>query len=166
MSRPFQPSPGYQLFLLRLVQARVDRGFTREELADALGLTPEQVRAYEAGEVQLDFAETRVWCLVWMCPSPSSFSNSSRDMDDKLTGTSASAPTSRRVPTPRRRSHASSTEFDPEVPTIQVLFFPGPDVLPQVRRIPNTLEAKQELIGGLITTFETGCGRHDRHCWR
>jgi hypothetical protein len=43
MSRPIQPSPGYQLFLMRLVQSRADRGFTREELADALCLTPEQV---------------------------------------------------------------------------------------------------------------------------
>jgi hypothetical protein len=50
-----------------------------------------------------------------------------------------------------------STESTPNtpIPTIQVLFF-APDAYPVVRTIPNTLEAKQELVEGLITTFDTG----------
>ncbi|RYG67705.1 DUF3846 domain-containing protein [bacterium] len=44
---------------------------------------------------------------------------------------------------------------EPETPSIQVLFF-APEMPPEVRRIPDTLEAKQELVEGLITTFETG----------
>lgn len=162
MSHPFQPSPGYRLFLLRLVQARADRGFTREELADALGLTPEQVRAYEAGEVQLDFAETRTWCLALDVPFTEFVLQLERDMDAKLTrdervgaNLEQSDPYARAAALPPA-SESESSEPESEVPTIQVLFFPGSDELPEVRRIPNTLEAKQELVGGLITTFDTG----------
>lgn len=85
MSRPFQPSPGYRLFLLRLVQARADRGFTREELADALGLTSEQVRAFEAGEERLDFAETRTWCMALDVPFTAFVLQVESDMDANLT---------------------------------------------------------------------------------
>lgn len=39
--------------------------------------------------------------------------------------------------------------------TIQVLFFPCGEA-PSVRTIENTLQAEQVLVGGLITTLETG----------
>jgi transcriptional regulator with XRE-family HTH domain len=63
MSR-FTPSPGYRLFLTRLVEARTSRNLTIEQLADRLGLPATLITAYEAGEKPLDFVQTRTWCLA------------------------------------------------------------------------------------------------------
>jgi transcriptional regulator with XRE-family HTH domain len=63
MSR-FTPSPGYRLFLTRLVEARTSRDLTIEQLADRLGLPATLIAAYEAGEKPLDFVQTRTWCLA------------------------------------------------------------------------------------------------------
>lgn len=63
MSR-FQPTPAYRIFLELLVKARTDRGVSPEELATRLGLSPAQVAAFELGKRQLDFVQTRQWCLA------------------------------------------------------------------------------------------------------
>jgi transcriptional regulator with XRE-family HTH domain len=62
MSRRFQPDASYQVFLDLLVQTRTDQDVTREELATRLELSPAQVAAFESGEKQLHFVQTREWC--------------------------------------------------------------------------------------------------------
>lgn len=67
MSR-FKPTADYRIFLELLVQVRRDAGVSQEELATRLGLSPAQVAAYEIGERQLDFVQTRDWCLALGVP--------------------------------------------------------------------------------------------------
>ncbi len=67
MSR-FTPTPSYTLFLNMLVQERSDRGVSTEELAQRLELTPAQVQSYETGQRQLDFVQTRHWCIALGVP--------------------------------------------------------------------------------------------------
>jgi transcriptional regulator with XRE-family HTH domain len=62
MSRRFQPDAGYRVFLYLLVQTRTDQDVTLEELAKRLELSPAQVAAFESGEKQLHFVQTREWC--------------------------------------------------------------------------------------------------------
>ena len=62
MSRRFQPTPSYQIFLNLLIQARTDRGVTQEELATRLELSPAQIEKFELGHKQIDFVQTREWC--------------------------------------------------------------------------------------------------------
>jgi transcriptional regulator with XRE-family HTH domain len=62
MSRRFQPDAGYRIFLDLLVQTRTDQDVTPEELATRLELSPAQVAAFESGEKQLHFVQTREWC--------------------------------------------------------------------------------------------------------
>lgn len=64
MSRRFQPDGNYRVFLDLLVQTRTDAGVTPEELATRLELSTEQVAAFELGQRQLDFVQTREWCLA------------------------------------------------------------------------------------------------------
>ncbi len=64
MSRRFTPAEDYLLFLELLVQARRDRGVSQEEIAKRLGLSPDQVAKYEMGERQLNFVQTREWCVA------------------------------------------------------------------------------------------------------
>ncbi len=67
MSR-FKPTPSYTLFLDMLIQERTQRGVSIEELAKRLELTPAQVQAYESGHKQIDFVQTRHWCLALGVP--------------------------------------------------------------------------------------------------
>ncbi len=67
MSR-FKPTPSYTLFLDMLTQERLDRGVSIEELATRLELTPAQVQSFERGERQLDFVQTRHWCIALGVP--------------------------------------------------------------------------------------------------
>ncbi len=62
MSRRFQPTASYQIFLDLLVKERTDRNVSQEELATRLGLSPAQAAAFELGHKQLDFVQTRQWC--------------------------------------------------------------------------------------------------------
>ena len=62
MSRRFQPTPAYRIFLDLLVKERTDRGVTQEELATRLALSPAQIAAFELGHKQIDFVQTREWC--------------------------------------------------------------------------------------------------------
>ena len=62
MSRRFQPTPSYQIFLNLLVKERTDRGVTQEELATRLELSPAQIEKFELGHKQIDFVQTREWC--------------------------------------------------------------------------------------------------------
>lgn len=64
MSRRFTPTEDYLLFLELLVQARRDRGVSKAELAHKLDLAPAQVAAFENGERQLNFVQTRDWCVA------------------------------------------------------------------------------------------------------
>ena len=68
MSRRFTPAEDYLLFLELLVQARRDRGVSTAELAHKLDLAPDQVAAFENGERQIDFVQTREWCLALGVP--------------------------------------------------------------------------------------------------
>ncbi len=63
MSR-FKPTPDYRIFLELLVKARTERNVSPEELASGLSLSPAQVAAFELGQRQLDFVQTREWCLA------------------------------------------------------------------------------------------------------
>jgi transcriptional regulator with XRE-family HTH domain len=62
VSRRFQPTPAYRLFLQLLVKERTDRGVTQEELATRLELSPAQIEKFEVGHKQIDFVQTRQWC--------------------------------------------------------------------------------------------------------
>lgn len=157
---PFTPSPAYRLFLKSLVRTREDRGFTQEQLAEFIGLTPAQVSAFEAGAVPLTFIDVRNWLLALDMP----FTQFTREMEEVLDTTLTTLTTDEGItfPTdpedlaPNPEKYARAAPFVPvPTPTIQVLFFP-PGETPEVRTIENTLEAKQELVEGLITTFETG----------
>lgn len=64
MSRRFQPTSAYRLFLLHLIQARRDAGVSTEELATRLELSPAQIAAFELGHKQIDFVQTREWCVA------------------------------------------------------------------------------------------------------
>lgn len=64
MSRRFTPTASYRIFLDLLVKARTDLGVSQEELATRLDLSPAQVAKYENGERQIDFVQTRDWCVA------------------------------------------------------------------------------------------------------
>ncbi len=64
MSRRFTPTASYLLFLHQLIQARRDRNVSQDELAKRLDLSPAQVAKYEMGERQLNFIQTREWCVA------------------------------------------------------------------------------------------------------
>lgn len=68
MSRRFTPTGDYLIFLELLVQARRDAGVSKEELATRLSLSPAQVAAFESGERQIDFVQTRQWCIALGVP--------------------------------------------------------------------------------------------------
>ncbi len=51
-----------------LIQERTDRGVSIEELASRLSLTPARVTAFESGERQIDFVQTRHWCIALGVP--------------------------------------------------------------------------------------------------
>ncbi len=146
--RSFTPSPGYKLFLSKLVQTREDRGFSIGQLAEIIGLTPIQVAAFESGAVPLGFIDVRHWLLALDMP----FVQFTQEMDELLDSTLETDEGIAFPEDPERYARAAPL---PPVPTIQVLFF-APGETPEVRRIENTLEAKQKLVEGLITTFETG----------
>ena len=157
MSRSFTPTPAYRLFLAKLVQTREDRGFSTEQLAEIIGLTPAQVAAFEAGQHPLGFIDVRNWLLALDMP----FTQFTREMEDVLDSTLErdEGITYPEDPDDEPNKYAraaplASAEPTP-TPNIQVLFF-APGETPEVRRIENTLEAKQKLVEGLITTFETG----------
>ncbi len=155
--RTFTPSPAYKLFLARLVQTREDRGFSIGQLADFLGLTPAQVASFESGKHPLGFLDVRIWLLALDMP----FVQFTREMEEVLGSTlerneTISYPTdSEDAPNKYARAAPLAPSEPAKVPTIQVLFF-APGETPEVRTIENTLEAKQKLVEGLITTFETG----------
>ena len=164
MSRTFAPGPAYRLFLERLVEARIARGHSLEELSEIIGLTPAQIAAFESGAHPLTFTDVRNWLLALDVP----FVTFVRELDDVLDST---LETDEGITFPRDAEESKSEEasvpaFEPDpfaraaplphqVEAIQVLFF-APGAAPEVRTIENTLEAKQALVGGLITTFETG----------
>ena len=64
MSRRFTPTADYLLFLHQLIQERRDASVSQEELAKRLDLSPAQVAKYESGERQLNFVQTRDWCVA------------------------------------------------------------------------------------------------------
>lgn len=150
MSRSFAftPGPAYRVFLSKLVEARIARGHSVEQLADIIGLTTQQIAAFEAGSVPLTFIDVRNWLLALDMPLVSF----ARELDDALDSTLETDEGITFPHDPERYARAAPL---PPVPTIQVLFF-APGSAPEVRRIENTLEAKQKLVEGLITTFETG----------
>jgi transcriptional regulator with XRE-family HTH domain len=152
MSRTFTPSPAYRIFLSKLVEARVARGYSLEQLSEILGLTTQQIAAFEAGAHPLTFIDVRTWMLALDVP----FVTFAKELDDLLDST-LTADESIVYPGDADDSdkYARADPLPNQIPTIQVLFFP-PGEAPSVRTIENTLEAKQALVGGLITTFETG----------
>jgi hypothetical protein len=152
MNRTFTPSPAYRLFLAKLVEAHIDRGHSIEHLAEITGLTTQQVVAFEAGTHPLSFIDVRTWMLALDVP----FVTFAKELDDLLDST-LTADESITFPGDADDSdkYARADPLPNQIPTIQVLFFP-PGEAPTVRTIENTLEAKQVLVGGLITTFETG----------
>ena len=155
--RTFTPTPAYRLFLAKLVQTRIDRGFSTEQLAEIIGLTPIQVAAFESGAVPLGFIDVRHWLLALDMP----FVQFTREMEEVLDSTlerdeGITFPEDLEdEPSKYARAAPLNSSEPAEMPTIQVLFFP-PGATPEVRTIENTLEAKQKLVEGLITTFETG----------
>ncbi len=158
MSRTFTPSPAYRLFLAKLVQTREDRGFSTEQLAEIIGLTPAQVAAFESGAHPLGFLDVRHWLLALDMP----FVQFTQQMEEVLDTTlerdeTITYPEVDAESKPNKYARAAPLAPSEPVPTptIQVLFFP-PGETPEVRTIENTLEAKQALVEGLITTFETG----------
>jgi transcriptional regulator with XRE-family HTH domain len=153
MNRPFTPGPAYRLFLSKLVEARIARGYSIEQLAEITGLTTQQVAAFEAGAHPLSFIDVRTWLLALDVP----FVTFAKELDDLLDST-LTADESITFPESEEDVSERYARADPlphQIPTIQVLFF-APGEAPTVRTIENTLEAKQALVGGLITTFETG----------
>ena len=150
--RPFTPTPAYRIFLERLVQAREECGLTQDELAAKLDLSPAQIAAFEAGEAPLGFMDVRAWLLALGVP----FTHFTQGLDDRLRAElDAEIEAESETPAPPPSKYTRAASLAHRVPRIQVLFF-APDAVPEVRRIPNTLEAKQKLVEGLITTFETG----------
>ncbi len=144
----FTPGPAYRLFLAKLVQARIARGHSVEQLADIIGLTPQQIAAFESGAAPLTFIDVRHWLLALDVP----WVQFTREMDELLDTT---LETDEGIAFPEvPDKYARAAPLAP-TPTIQVLFF-APGAAPEVRTIENTLEAKQKLVEGLITTFETG----------
>lgn len=157
MSRSFTPTPAYRLFLARRVQTRLDRGYSLQQLAEIIGLTPAQVASFEAGAVPLGFIDVCNWLLALDMPfvqftqQMEEVLDSSLERDEGIT-----YPTDPEYVEPDLERYARAAPLTPvPTPTIQVLFFP-PGETPEVRTIENTLEAKQKLVEGLITTFETG----------
>lgn len=160
MSRTFTPGPAYRVFLAKLVEARIARGHSLEQLSEIIGLTPQQIAAFEAGAVPLTFTEVRNWLLALDVPLVSF----ARELEDALDSTLTTDEgivypddeEGAEVGENASDKFARATPLVPAtVPTIQVLFF-APGAAPAVRTIENTLEAKQALVEGLITTFETG----------
>jgi transcriptional regulator with XRE-family HTH domain len=153
MSRTFRPTPAYHLFLKSLIQTRIDRGYSLEQLAELISLTSAQVASFEAGEHPLGFIDVRNWLLALDMP----FAQFTQQMDNALDST-LTADESITYPESEDDVSERYARADPlphQIPTIQVLFF-APGEIPEVRTIQNTLEAKQALVQGLITTFETG----------
>jgi transcriptional regulator with XRE-family HTH domain len=62
MSRRFQPTASYRIFLNLLIQERTDRNVTQEQLAARLDLSSAQIEKFELGHKQIDFVQTREWC--------------------------------------------------------------------------------------------------------
>ncbi|RYG66928.1 XRE family transcriptional regulator [bacterium] len=83
MSQPFTPTPAYHVFLQKLVQTRLDRGFSTAELSEYLGLSTQQIEAYEAGAKPLGFIEVRTWLLALDMP----FVVFAATLDDELDST-------------------------------------------------------------------------------
>jgi transcriptional regulator with XRE-family HTH domain len=153
MSRTFNPTPAYRLFLKSLIQTRIDRGFSVEQLAELIALTPAQVASFEAGEHPLGFIDVRNWLLAL----DMTFTQFTQQMEEVL-DTTLEQDESIIFPESEDDVSEKFARADPlphQIPTIQVLFF-APGSAPEVRTIPNTLEAKQALVEGLITTFDTG----------
>ncbi len=146
---PFTPSPAYRIFLNRLINTRQDKGLSQEQLAHKLELTPEQVTAFESGEAPLGFIDVRNWLLALGMP----FTHLTQTLDDELRAKLDAEIEATEAPELNKYTRAEPLPH--QVPTIQVLFFPIGQA-PEVRTIPNHLKSMQELVGGLITTFETG----------
>jgi transcriptional regulator with XRE-family HTH domain len=159
--RPFTPTPAYKLFLQGLIQTRIDRGYTVEQLAELIGLSPAQVASFEAGEHPLGFIDVRNWLLALDMPftqftqQMEEVLDSSPERDEGIVYPDDFDPKDVEIDEAEPDSHARAAPLAHQMPTIQVLFF-APGALPEVRTIQNTLEAKQALVEGLITTFETG----------
>lgn len=150
MSRSFSftPGPAYRVFLAHLIEARIARGHSLEQLSEIIGLTPAQIAAFEAGHHPLTFIDVRHWLLALDVP----WVQFTREMDELLDTTLETDEGIAFPHDPERYARAAPLA---PTPTIQVLFF-APGAAPEVRTTPNTLEAKQKLVEGLITTFETG----------
>ncbi len=153
---PFTPTPAYRILLERLIQTRQDMGLSIEQLAHKLELTPAQVTAFESGNQPLGFIDVRNWLLALGMP----FTHFTQTLDDELRAKLdeeleelEQAPEVHPDPKPSKYTRADPLPH--QIPTIQVLFFPIGQP-PEIRTIPNHLESMQELVGGLITTFETG----------
>lgn len=156
MSRTFTPGPAYRLFLSKLVEARIARGHSLEQLSEIIGLTSGQIAAFEAGAHPLSFTDVRNWMLALDVPFVS-FAHELDDLlDTALTHDEGITFPSDTEAADAPDNYARAAPLVPvPAPTIQVLFF-APGAPPEVRTIENTLEAKQGLVGELITTFETG----------
>jgi transcriptional regulator with XRE-family HTH domain len=151
------PSTAYRAFLANLIRTREERGFSIEHLAQLIGLTPEELRAFEAGEKQLGLHDARKWLIALDLPftqwrdgvrvgdadEPQIMKSDIPDHENNL-----DAPTSD-ISTP-----LPASTIEPEVPSMQVLYF-APGKPPEVKTIPNTLRAMQQLVGGLMSAFET-----------
>jgi transcriptional regulator with XRE-family HTH domain len=140
--RPFIPTPAYRLFLKSLVQTRMDRGYTTQQLAEQVGLTPAQVASFEAGEHPLGFIDVRNWLLALDMP----FTQFTQQMEEVLDSTLERHEC---IIFPKDEDETSKyARADPlphHVPNIQMLFF-APGAAPEIRTIANTLEAKQALV--------------------
>lgn len=143
-------TPGYQIFLARLVQARYDRGLTIPELADRLGLPVPLVEKYENGELPLDVLQTRSWVsaldvpIVAFTQALDDELASTLDRDEAIVGEIAPDVTIETA------SDETDEEDPPKEPRIEVLVF-QPGHAPEIRIIDNDLSTMQSIVEGLIT---------------
>jgi transcriptional regulator with XRE-family HTH domain len=89
MSRRFQPTPSYRIFLDLLVKERTDRSFSQEELATRLDLSPAQIEKFELGHKQIDFVQTREWCQALGVTFLDFMVNLDREITAQLSDTNA-----------------------------------------------------------------------------
>jgi transcriptional regulator with XRE-family HTH domain len=90
--RPFTPSPAYRLFLTRLIETRENRGFSQERLGEYLGLTQDQIQAFESGDHPLGFIDVRNWLLALDMPFVEFTTQMEEVLDSTLTHDETIAP--------------------------------------------------------------------------
>lgn len=147
----FSPDEAYKVFLSRLVQARLDRGYNQAQLAQHLGLTSAEVAAYEAGVVALNVIDVRAWLAALQVPLVPFTEALDEELDRTLDRDAVV-----RAPQGQGKTVTSlPSQAAEETPTIEVLVL-APNAAPALRTIPQTLGTMQQTVGGLIEIFETG----------